>query len=395
MSQARIPAVFMRGGTSRAIFFRNSDLPTDPAARDRLFLAALGGPDPYGRQLDGLGGGSSSTSKIAIIGPGTEPGVDVNFTFAQVDVGSPRVDYKGNCGNISSAVGPYAIEEGLARGPSVTIFNTNTKKRILALVPMDGDQPATRGNFELPGVPGHGARIALDFQDPGGAVTGRLLPTGTPRDRLDVPGLGPIDASLIDATNPMVFVRAADLGLTGVESPEALDRDRELAGRIEAIRAAGAVAMGIAPSIVAATERSPAVPKVAMVAPPRDYRDIAGSPIRADEVDLTVLVVSMGKIHRAVALTAAMCLAVAARVPGSIPAEAAAGLAPGADVRIGHPSGVLPLAATVVDGRAENVRVYRTARRLMEGFVRVPAEVLTDPNALADRVGGVARTVAE
>lgn len=384
--QAKIRSVFMRGGTSRALFFRSEDLPADPALRDRIFLAALGSPDPYRRQLDGLGGGYSSTSKVAIISPASQPGVDVDYTFAQVGVDKPQVDYRGNCGNISSAVGPYAIDEGLVRSiveptTAVTFFNTNTAKRIVAHVPVEDGQAAVEGDFELAGVAGTGARIKLDFLDPGGAVTGRLLPTGHVQDELDAPGLEPIRASLVDATNPMVFVRAADLGLTGTEKPAALDANADLAAKLERIRAAAAVRMGIAPDLTTAIERSPAVPKIALVAPPADYVDISGSAVAGTSVDLVALVISMGQVHRAFALTAAMCLAVAAHVPGTVVAEAARPLAPGQDVRIGHPSGVLPIAATVEarpDGyNAVKTSVYRTARRLMEGWIRVPRGVLS------------------
>src|SRR5579884_974369 len=375
----------MRGGTSRALFFRGEDLPADPAQRDRIFLAALGSPDPYGRQLDGLGGGYSSTSKVAIISPSSQPGVDVDYTFAQVEVMRPQVDYRGNCGNISSAVGPYAIDEGLVRSvvepvTTVTFFNTNTAKRIVAHVPVEDGQAAVEGDFALDGVAGTGARIRLDFLDPGGAVTGRLLPTGQVQDDLEVPGLGLIRASLVDATNPMVFVRAADLGLAGTESPAAIDADDTLATKLERIRAAAAVRMGIAPDVLTATEQSPAVPKIAVVAPPRDYVDISGRAIAGPSVDLVALGISMGKAHRAFALTAAMCLAVAAHVPGTVVAEVARPLAPGQDVRIGHPSGILPVAATVEactgSYHAVQTSVYRTARRLMEGWVRIPRSVL-------------------
>jgi hypothetical protein len=388
----RFPAVFMRGGTSRALFFRRDDLPDDRALWDRIFQAALGGPDPYGRQLDGLGGGYSSTSKVAVIGPPSRPDVDVDYTFAQVDVTTQRVDYRGNCGNISSAVGPYAIDEGLvslnpqpstlspgAPERAVRFFNTNTKKVIVAHVPIADRGAAVDGDFELPGVPGRGARIALDFLDPGGAVTGKLLPTGSPRDELEG-----VAASLVDATNPMVFVRAADLGLNGAEPPDALDADAALLARLERIRAAATVRMGMAPDLPTATERSPAVPKIALVAPGGGGAS-----------DLTVRLVSMGKFHRAVALTGAMCLAVAAHLPGTLVAEAAGRLSPGAEVRIGHPAGVLPIAANVEDGQAKSVRVYRTARRLMEGWVRVPGRVLTDPDPFADRLATRRLVVAD
>lgn len=382
-AQRRVRAAFMRGGTSRALCFHRADLPADPAAWDRIFLVALGSPDPSGRQLDGLGGGISSLSKVAVIGPPTHPEADVDYTFGQVEVARPRVDYRGNCGNISSAIGPFAIDEGLLPGRDpetlVRIHNTNTRKLIHARVPVRDGAAAVVGDFALPGVPGMGARIALDFLDPGGAVTGRLLPTGQPLDVLEVPGLGPVHASLVDATNPMVFVRAKDLGLEGTEGPEALDATPGLAERLEAIRGAAAARMGLAADPADASRRSPAVPKVVLVAPSAAYRTLAGEPVAASAVDLVARVVSMGKVHRAFALTGAMCLAVAARIPGTLAHEAAAALGAEGNVRIGHPGGVLAVAAAV--GRdaggapvARTVTVYRTARRLMEGFVCIPAE---------------------
>jgi 2-methylaconitate cis-trans-isomerase PrpF len=374
--QHRIRAVFMRGGTSRALFFHAADLPADPRERDRILLAALGSPDPYGRQLDGLGGGISSLSKAVIVGPPSRPDAEVDYTFAQVDVREPLVDYKGNCGNCTSAVGPFAIDEKLvpAAEPLTTIrlYNTNTKKLVVAHVPVAGEEAAVEGDFELQGVPGTGARIALDFLDPGGAVTGKLLPTGRPRDTLDVPGFGAIEASLVDATNPMVFVRAKDLGLLGTESPEAIDRDAALLGRLEAIRVAGAGLMKV--------PGSPAIPKVAFGAPAASYRTLDGREIAARDVDLVARVMSMGKCHRAFALTAAMCLAVAARLDGTVVYDSLSpspSSSPPGDLRLGHPSGGLPIAALVERDSsgspvARKVTVYRTARRLMEGFVRVP-----------------------
>ncbi|MBI2466628.1 MAG: 3-methylitaconate isomerase, partial [Candidatus Rokubacteria bacterium] len=258
------------------------------------------------------------------------------------------------------------------------IHNTNTRKLILARVPVEGGRAAVRGDFALAGIPGTGARITLDFLDPGGAVTGRLLPTGRARDVLEVPGVGALAVSLVDATNPLVFVRAKDLGLEGTERPEALDAEPGLPERLEAIRGAAAVRMGLARDAEEARRQSPAVPKVALVAPPAAYRTLGGDAVGPGQVDLVARVVSMGKVHRAFALTGAMCLAAAARVEGSLVHGAAAGLAGAGDVRIGHPSGVLPVAARVVLGPggapvAEKVTVYRTARRLMEGFVLVPA----------------------
>jgi 2-methylaconitate isomerase len=367
MTQRRIRAVYMRGGTSRCLIFHEGDLPLSRTARDRILLAALGSPDPYGRQLDGLGGGISSLSKACIIGPPTHPGADVDYTFAQVDVRTPLVDYAGNCGNCSSAVGPFAIDEKLvvpSDSPAVVrIHNTNTHKLIVAHVPVEDGQAAVTGEFELPGVAGGGAQITLDFLEPGGAVTGRLLPTGRPRDIV-----GGLEASLVDATNPMVFVRARDVKLTGTETPAAIDADRALATRLEAIRVEAAKLMGV--------PESPSVPKIIMVAPAAGFTTLDGRAWDADAVSLVSRVISMGNCHRAFALTSAMCLAVAARIEGTVVHECVAANRPYSDIRLGHPSGVLPIDASVVreDGQplAEQVTVYRTARRLMEGFVRVP-----------------------
>jgi 2-methylaconitate isomerase len=367
MSQRRIRAVFMRGGTSRAVFFHEADLPHAQADRDSIFLRVLGSPDPYGRQLDGLGGGISSLSKACIVGPPTHPGADVDYTFAQVEVSRPVVDYKGNCGNCSSAVGPFAVDEGLvsAAAPetAVRIHNTNTGKLILARVPVTDGKAAVEGDFELPGVPGRGARIALDFLEPAGAVTGRLLPTGRTRDVLDG-----CEASLVDATNPVVFVRAKDVGLTGTEKPVDVDGNMPAMARLERIRLLAAEAMGI--------PGSAAVPKIAVVAPPATFAALDGTPHGVDQVDVLARVISMGACHRAFALTAAMCLAVAARIDGTVVQEAA-GIPGPQDLRLGHPSGVLPVAAEVDYGpAAKRVTVYRTARRLMEGFVTIPGSTI-------------------
>lgn len=383
MVQLRIPAVFMRGGTSRAIFFRDADLPPDQAVRDRIILAAMGSPDNYGRQLDGMGGGISSLSKVAIIAPPARPEADVNYTFGQVSVTDALVDYTGNCGNISSAVGPYAIDEGLVPAPrngmaAIRIHNTNTRKIIVARVPVQDGQAMVDGDFVLQGVSGSGARIALEFLDPGGAVTGKLLPTGKPQDVLEIPGIGTLPVSIVDATNPIIFVPAAALGLQGTEHPEAIDRNATLTARLEHIRATAAVRIGLATSAEEASRKSQAVPKIALVAPPVVYRDLSGAEVPAASTDICARVMSMGKAHRAFALTAAMCLAVAARIPGTVVQEAVGPAAadPSSDIRLGHPSGVLPIAASVRGGHAEKVIVYRTARRLMEGSIRIPSHVL-------------------
>jgi 2-methylaconitate cis-trans-isomerase PrpF len=384
MTQRRVRAVYMRGGTSRCLVFREEDLPHPGPARDRILLSALGSPDPYGRQLDGLGGGISSLSKACIVGTPTHPDTDVDYTFAQVDVRSPVVEYHGNCGNCSSAIGPFAIDEGFVAAQEgetvVRVFNTNTKKVIVAHVPTRDGEAQVEGDFELAGVAGRGARIALDFLDPGGAGTGRLLPTGRPRDVI-----AGVEASCVDATNPVVFVRARDLGLTGGETPQAVDANAEVMARLEKIRVEAGARMGLAPGASA--------PKIAFVAAPADYAALDGVRHAAGDYDVLARAISMGNCHRAFPLTSAMCLAVAARIEGTLVHEC---LASGAgdrldrathdpsrargprdsDVRLGHASGVLPLDATVSvkDGApwAERVTVYRTARRLMEGFVRVP-----------------------
>jgi 2-methylaconitate cis-trans-isomerase PrpF len=365
MTQRRIRAVYMRGGTSRCLVFREEDLPHSGAARDRILLSALGSPDPYGRQLDGLGGGISSLSKACIVGAPTRPDTDVDYTFAQVDVRSPVVEYHGNCGNCSSAIGPFAIDEGLVAAQDgetvVRVLNTNTKKVIVAHVPTRDGEAEVEGDFELAGVAGRGARIVLDFLDPGGAGTGRLLPTGHPRDVI-----AGVEASCVDATNPLVFVRARDVGLTAAETPPAVDANAEVMARLEKIRLEAGMRMGLPPSASA--------PKIAFVAAPADYVALDGTRHAAADHDVLARAISMGNCHRAFPLTSAMCLAVAARLQGTLVYEAAR--APAGDVRLGHASGVLPLDAVVgtKDGTpwAERVTVYRTARRLMEGFVRVP-----------------------
>ena len=381
MRQRKYPAVFMRGGTSRAIFFHEKDLPKASAERDAVFLKVLGSPDPNGRQLDGLGGGVSSLSKVAVVAPSSRADADVDFTFAQVGVREKIVDYAGTCGNISSAVGPFAVDEGLTapteeNGDAVVrVHNTNTGKIYHARFPVEDGAAAVDGSCELPGVPGSGARITLEFMDPGGAVTGELLPSGGAVDVFRIEGLGDMEVSMVDATNPMAFVRAKDVGLTGGEAPGLINGRVGLMVNLEQIRAEAAVRMGMAGSRREASESVRAVPKVALVAPPVEYMDLKGEVVPANACDLVSRVVSMGKTHRAYALTGAMCLAVAARIPGTLVHEAAREVE--GDIRLGHPSGVQRVNAGVSGTprgyRAEKVVVYRTARRLMEGLACVPA----------------------
>jgi 2-methylaconitate cis-trans-isomerase PrpF len=379
MKQMKLPAVFMRGGTSKAIVFHQKDLPADRALWDDIFLAAIGSPDPSGRQLDGMGGGVSSLSKVCIVGPASRPDADIDYTFAQVLVKERRVDYSGNCGNMSSAMGPFAVDEGLVSASGdeavVRIHNTNTKKIIRSRFAMDQGLAAVDGELSIPGVSGTGAPVRLEFLNPGGATTGRLLPTGNVTDVLEVPGLGRITVSMVDAANACVFVRAADVGLGGIEMPEALDADAAMMARLGAIRLAASVAMGIEKTPQSAARKT-TVPFVGFVSAPQEATTLSGEIIHAADVDLTGRMLSNGQTHRALPLTASLCMAVAARLEGSVVHQAARRTEdPHAPLRIGMPSGVLVVAANVKqDGGqwiAEQGAFYRTARRLFEGAVYV------------------------
>lgn len=372
----RLRAVFMRGGTSKAVVFRAEDLPADRADWDAIFLAVMGSPDPNGRQLDGMGGGLSSLSKVCVVGPPSRPDADVDFTFAQVSVDEALVDYSGNCGNMSSAIGPFALEEGLIAGPRtgeavVRIHNTNTRKIVTARFPVTDGVLAAGGDFALDGVAGTAAPIRLEFTDPGGAKTGALLPTGSATDRLDVPGLGVVAASCVDAANPCVFVDADALGKTGAETPTELERDPVFLGRMEAIRRAASVRMGLAADLDAAA-RIPSIPKVALVFAPRATSTLSGQSLSVGDMDIGVRMISVGQPHRAVPITGAVCLAVAARTPGTLPHNLCASRE--GPIRIGHPSGTILVDARVEQGpdgafRADHGAVYRSARRLFEGAV--------------------------
>lgn len=369
----RIPAVFMRGGSSKGVMFLARDLPDDPAARDALLLRVLGSPDPYGRQLDGMGGGLSSVSKAALIAPSARPDADIDFTFAQVAVDRPVVDYGATCGNLASAVGPFAIDRGLVPAPNdgevcVRIFLTNTNQICHATFAVAGGEPVEQGDFAIAGVAGTGGCIRMDFLDPGGSVCPALLPTGNPTDEIDLPGEGRFTVSLVDATNPVVFVDARAVGGSVTASPTEIERDGRLMALLDRLRRAGGVRMGLGR---APEEVGLANPKIAMVGPPSDFETIGGERLAADAAEIAVRIISMEKCHRAVTLTGAMCVAVATRLVGSVPHALAR--ASNADIRVANPSGVLPVSAVVQhtpDGwRAISARVYRTARRLMAGEV--------------------------
>lgn len=375
MPGQKIQAVFVRGGTSKGVFFHERDLPTDPAARDDVILNVLGSPDPYQRQLNGMGGGISSLSKAVIIDKSRHSGADVDYTFAQVAVDQPVVDYSGTCGNLSSAVGPFAIDEGLVTVADgdvcIRVYSTNSDKIYHAHFEVKNGQAVEDGDFTIPGVAGSGARVTLDYLDPGGALTGKLLPSGAARNTITVDGLGDMDISLVDATNAVIFVAADDLGYAATEHPDALDADPLFMGRMDEIRRKGAVLMGMANR----PEDAPlAAPKVGIVGPPQPFDALDGTSYGPEDQDLTVRMISMERVHRAVPGTIVMGIAAAARIEGTIPFALAS---KGMPLRVANPSGVIPVDADVIrrpDGawHVNTISVYRTQRRLMEGSVLIP-----------------------
>lgn len=384
MTQLRIPAVYMRGGTSKGVFFRKEDLPADPAERDRLLLRVTGSPDPYGKQIDGMGAATSSTSKVVILSKSARPGCDVDYLFGQVAIDRPFIDWSGNCGNLTSAVGPYAVSEGLVAAPAdgvavVRIWQANIAKRIVAHVPVRNGQVVEDGGFALDGVAFPAAEIRIEFLEPGGGEDdegGAMFPTGRLVDTLDVPGVGRIEATLINAGNPTVFVEASALGLAGTELQKDVNADAALLARLEAVRAHGAVAMGVAATLEEASTRRLHTPKIAFVSPARDYTASDGKAVRAEDIGITARIVSMGALHHAMTGTGAVAIAVAAAIPGTVVQRT---LKPGADPSrtvFGHPSGTLAVGAEAkrLDGAwvVTKAVMSRSARRLMEGWVRVP-----------------------
>lgn len=384
MKQLRIPAVYMRGGTSKGVFFLASDLPEDAAARDRLLLRVIGSPDRYGKQIDGMGGASSSTSKVVILSKSTRPDCDVDYRFGQVAIDKPVVDWSGNCGNLSAAVGPFAISSGLVEAPAdgtvvVRIWQANIAKKIVAHVPMKGGEVLELGDFELDGVTFPAAEVKLEFLDPaadddeGGG--GAMFPTGRKLDRLDVPGVGALEVTLINAGNPTIFIDAGSLGLKGTELQGDINGNPKLLAMAEAVRAAGAVAMGMAASAEEATAKRPHTPKLSFVAKPAAYTASDGRPVGAGDIDLLARIFSMGPLHHAMTGTGAVAIAAAAAIPGTLVSRVSPVGADGR-VRFGHPSGTLTVGAEAaeVDGQwaVKKVIMSRSARRLMEGWVRVP-----------------------
>ena len=375
MPTLALPAVFMRGGTSRAVMFHRGDLPPQ-AEWDPVFLAAMGSPDPNGRQLNGMGGGISSLSKICILSRSERDDADIDYTFAQIQIREAAVDYRGNCGNMSSAVGPFSVDEGLVRPNGdtavVRIFNTNTGKIIRSTFGLADGKAAVDGDLAIPGVAGTGAPIRLDFLEPGGAGTGKLLPTGNAMDRLDVPGVGSIEVSMVDAAKPCVIVRARDIGLIGTELPDALDANHAALAKLEAIRRVASVAMGLAGDEQEAS-RIKGSPAVGFVAPAMDAPTLSGEGVRGGDVDLTARFISNGQPHRALPVTSSLCTAVAARIAGTVVNQALPS-EPDGPIRLGMPSGVLTVGADVTRDRdgawhAHSGAFYRTARRLFDGRI--------------------------
>lgn len=386
--QIRVPATYMRGGTSKGVFFKLEDLPA-PArvpgpARDALLQRVIGSPDPYGKHTDGMGGATSSTSKSVILSKSKREGHDVDYLFGQVSIDRPFVDWSGNCGNLSAAVGPFAIMSGLlepARVPqngmaTVRIWQANIGKSIVAHVPMSDGMPQETGEFRLDGVTFPAAEIRLDFMEPADTRGGSMFPTGKLLDELEVPGLGTLDATMINAGIPTIFVRARDIGYDGTELQSDINEDSGALARFETIRAHGAVKMGLIGHVDEAVDRQH-TPKVAFVSAPAGYLSSSGKWIDEGEIDLLVRALSMGLLHHAMMGTAAVAIAAAAAVPGTLVNEAAGG-GPRHSVRFGHPSGALEVGAEASESNGQwsvvRASMSRSARVLMEGWVRVPGD---------------------
>lgn len=374
----KFKTVFMRGGTSKGCMFHKEDLPADRNEWNSIFLQAMGGPDP--KQIDGLGGTVSSNNKVVVVWKSEEPGVDVEYLVGQVIVGKSQVDFKSNCGNMTAAVGPFAVEEGMVEitEPITTVhlLNRNTDKYIDVTVPCENGTFAQEGDCAIAGVDGTAPELKVNFLNPAGAKTGNLLPTGNVLDVLDIPGYGKIECSILDVSNPMVLVRARDIGMTGTELPAEVDANKEASALLEKIRGAAACLMGFASDLEDATANSPAVPKVGFFTTPVGYTDIAKQHVQAEQMDLCARVISVFKCHKACPLTSASAISVAAFLPGSIICNEIGAPKEGQQtVRIGHPSGVMTMYPDIREENGEfvlpGVAVQRTARRIMDGTLYI------------------------
>lgn len=371
--------VFMRGGTSKGCMFLKEDLPEDQKEWDSIFLQVMGCPDP--KQIDGMGGTVSSNNKIVIVWRSEEPGIDVEYLVGQVIVGKVQVDYKSNCGNMTAAVGPFAVESGLVDivEPITTVhmLNRNTDKYIDVTVPIDPKTGtfAQDGDCAIAGVDGTAAELKVNFLNPAGAKTGKLLPTGKSLDILDIPGHGKIEATILDVSNPMVLVHAEDVGLKGTELPEEINNNKEVCELLEKIRGTACCMMGFAKNLQDATENSPAVPKVGFVTAPQNYTDIAGKETMEGQMDICARVISVFKCHKACPLTSASAISVAAAMKGSVVEKVLRPMEHVENVRIGHPSGIMTMCPQLEEKDGElilpGVAVQRTARRIMDGNIYV------------------------
>ena len=376
----KFPCVFMRGGTSKGCMFLASDLP----ARDQwddIFVQAMGSPDP--KQIDGLGGCVSSNNKIVVVSKSERPGIDVDYIVGQSIVGQSKIDYKSNCGNMTAATAPLAVEMGLVEHLTepttiVHMFNLNTNKCIDVEVPVKDGQFNNEGDCAIAGVDGTAGELKVNFLDPAGSKTGKLFPTGQPKEVLDLGEFGTIEATILDVSNPIVLVRAEDVGAKGTELPAEVDANKALSAKLEAIRGAACVKMGFAKDPADATANSPAVPKVGFVTKSADFTDISGKAVKADEMDVCARVISVFKCHKACPLTSASSISVAAFVPGTIVYEQAQHTPGQQTVRIGHPSGVMTMYPYMDDPtkpldeiKVSGVAVQRTARRIMDGTLYI------------------------
>jgi len=381
MEQKKIRTVIMRAGTSKGIFLREEDLPKNKEERDKLILRIFGSPDI--RQIDGLGGAEPLTSKLAIIGPSSRPDADVDYTFGQVSYVAPIIDYSGNCGNISSGVGPFAVDEGLVKVEepytAVRVHNTNTGKILVERVPVSGNKAKVIGDFAIDGVPGTGAEIKIDFSDTAGAKTGKLLPTGNVINQIDVTGFKKLDVSIVDAANPVVFVNAKDLGLTGIETPGEIDGDKKMLDILEEIRGKAAQMIGMVDSWGKALEQTPAFPMIAFVSPAADYTGFStGSKISRGNIDFVSRLMFMQVMHKTYAGTGTICTGAAARIEGSIVNKVMCEKNKGKTsvLTIGHPAGTIKIDVEAKKEGNEYMLtravISRTARRLMDGFSYIP-----------------------
>jgi len=371
----------VRGGTSKGVFIMMNELPKDPKKRDAVILAIYGSPDV--RQIDGLGGADVLTSKLAIISPSTRDDADVDYTFGQVSFETDFVDYGGNCGNISSAVGPFAIDEGLVKPKepitTVRIHLTNSGKILVADVPVKNGKAVVEGDCSIDGCPGTGAKITLDWSDTAGAMTGKLLPTGNVKDIISVNGKA-YTVSLVDAGNPLVFIKAPSLGMKGTETPQEIESNKILMETIEKIRGQAAVCFGLVDRPEDAAKKSPYNPFVAIVSPPADFKTISGKEVKSADIDMVSRLLFMLRMHKTYPGTGTVCTGAAARIPGSIVWEVMREEAKSrVTIRIGHPGGIIPVEseAEIIDGSVtlKRAAIYRTARRIMEGYVYVRKSV--------------------